>query len=193
MFDLNILNVFETVGAFVQYEDTLAFMIGPDKSGEKLGITRLGGHIEKNESLLQALEREVKEEGSIKVKLLDCSSTFYKTKWEDISYSQITNDIIWDIKPLIIVGDKSRSTAVFLSYAEDEPKPAAESSGIIFLRKNDIIDICSKKLLLKDFLNNGGKLIKQKEIDHNLEIYAGVHLTFLYKLMQDKNELINIA
>lgn len=55
MFELSVLNGFKTVGAFILYQDTLAFMIGPDNSGEKLGITRLGGHIEENENLLQSL------------------------------------------------------------------------------------------------------------------------------------------
>lgn len=62
-------------------------MIGPDHSGEKLRIVRIGGHIEGNESLIAALEREVKEEGDIKVKLIDSSATFYKKTWNDLDYS----------------------------------------------------------------------------------------------------------
>lgn len=44
MFDLSVFNEFKTVGSFILYQDTLAFMIGPDKSDKKLGIMRLGGH-----------------------------------------------------------------------------------------------------------------------------------------------------
>lgn len=61
-------NGFKTVGSFILYKDTLAFMIGPDNTGEKLGVMRLGGHIEENESYLQTLEREIKEEGSMEDK-----------------------------------------------------------------------------------------------------------------------------
>lgn len=191
MFELSVLNGFKTVGSFILYQDTLAFMIGPDNSNEKLGIMRLGGHIEANESLLQSLEREIKEEGSIEVKLINSPNTFYKKNWDDNNYYEITNNIVWDIKPLIITGDNTRSTAVFLSYAEEEPKPSSEACGIIFLKEKDIRDICSKKLRLKDFLDNGGKLIQQKEIDYNMEMYAGVHLTFLNKLIADKNNLVH--
>jgi hypothetical protein len=191
MFELSVLKGFKTVGSFILYQDTFAFMIGPDNSGERLGIMRLGGHIEKNESLLQSLEREIKEEGSIEVKLFDSPCTFYKRNWDDNNYSEITNNIEWDIKPLIITGDKTRSTAVFLSYTDKEPKPSSEAYGIIFLNENDIRDICSKKLKLMDFLNKGGKLIQQKEINYDKEMYAGVHLTFLNRLIEDNNDVVH--
>lgn len=189
MFELSVLGGFKTVGSFILYQDTLAFMIGPDNSGEKLGITRIGGHIEGNENLLQSLEREIKEEASIEVNLFNSSSIFYKRSWDDNNYSEISNDIVWDIKPLIIVGDEHRLTAVFLSYTEEEPKPSSEACGIIFLKKTDIKDICSKKLSLKDFIDNGGKFVKQKEIDFDMEMYAGVHLTFLNRLIEDENDI----
>jgi len=191
MFELSVLNGFKTVGSFILYKNTLAFMIGPDNTKEKLGIMRLGGHIEENESLLQALKREIKEEGSVEVNLLNSSCTYYKKGWDDSNYYEISNDIDLNIKPLMITGDKSYSTAVFLSYTEEEPKPSSEASGIIFLKEEEINEICSKRLRLKDFIDNGGKIIQQKEIDYNMEMYAGVHLTFLYRLILDKNDLVS--
>lgn len=190
MFEISVINAFKTVGSFILYQDTLAFMIGPDNSGEKLGIMRLGGHIEKNESYMHALEREIKEEGSIKVSLINSPYTYYKTNWNDINYYDITNNIDFDIKPLIITGDDQRSTAVFLAYAQEEPKPSSEAYGIIFLNENEIKDICSKKLRLRDFLDDGGKLIQQKEIDYNMEMYAGVHIKFLYNLIENNSSLV---
>lgn len=189
MFDINLLNTLKTVGAFIRYEDTLVFMIGPDSSGEKLGIVRLGGHVEQGESLLQALEREIKEEGSIKVKLLDSPCTLYKNIWEDSDYFDITDLINWNVKPLVIKKDKLSSTAVFLSYTEEEPKPSSEAYGLVFLKDKDIINICSNRLTLRDFIDGGGKFIRQKEINYDMEIYAGVHLSFLYNLLEDKNEV----
>ena len=61
--------------------------------------------------------------------------------------------------------------------------------GIIFLKKTEIRDICSKKLSLKEFIDNGGKFVKQKEIDFDMEMYAGVHLTFLNRLIEDENDI----
>ncbi|MDV3425823.1 MAG: NUDIX domain-containing protein [Bacillota bacterium] len=166
-------------------------MIGPDKSGKKLGIVRLGGHIEGNENYLEALEREIKEEASIKIKLINSPSSFYKKSWDERDYYEITDNIPLEIKPLIITGDKVSSTAVFLAYTEELPKPSSEAYGIIFLKENDIKDICSKKLCLNDFLRNGGKFIQQKEIDYNMEMYAGVHLAFLNRLLNQGNDLVH--
>lgn len=190
MVKVNVLGDFETVGSFIIYKDTLAFMIGPNHLGEKLRIVRIGGHIEKNERLIEALEREIKEEAKIKVKLIDSSTTFYKRTWEEQEYSEITNNMAWDIKPLIIIGDSSRSTALFLSYAEKEPKPSSEAAGIIFLKETDIKDICSNRTTLREFVNNGGRLIQQKELDYDMEMCAGVHLEFLNRLIEDKPDLI---
>ncbi len=191
MFDTNVLNSFKTVGAFILYQNTLVFMIGPDKSGEKLGIVRLGGHIEENENYLQALEREIEEEASIKIKLINSPSSFYKESWDERDYYEITDNIPLEIKPLIITGDKVRSTAIFIAYTEELPKPASEAYGIIFLKENDIRDICSKKICLNDFLRNGGKFIQQKEINYDMEIYAGVHLKFLNRLMEQDIDLVH--
>lgn len=41
-----IYNSVQTVGAFVIYKDKFAFMIGPNKEKNKLGIVRFGGHVE---------------------------------------------------------------------------------------------------------------------------------------------------
>jgi hypothetical protein len=188
---VNILNSLKTVGSFVLYQNTLAFMIGPDKSGEKLGIVRLGGHIEGNENYLQALAREIEEEAAIKVKLINSPSSFYKRSWDERCYYEITDNIPFGIKPLIITGDEVSSTAVFLAYTEELPKPSSESYGIIFLKENDIKDICSKKICLKDFLKNGGRLIQQKKIDYDMKMYAGVHLTFLNRLMERDDDLVH--
>ncbi len=54
----------ETVGAFVLYQEKFAFMIGPDKTDQKLGIVRFGGHIEAGEDALDCLAREILEEAS---------------------------------------------------------------------------------------------------------------------------------
>jgi len=189
MFNLSVLNGFKTVGTFILYKDTLVFMIGPDHTGKKLGIMRIGGHIEDKENYKQSLEREIKEEASIQVKYSNSPCTFYQGSWDDTNYFEINDDLPLEIKPLIIVGDGNRSTAVFLAYSDVEPRPSSEAHGLIFLKEDDIKDICSNRLCLQDFLNKGGKLIQQREIDYETEIYAGVHLKFFNRLLQEKNEL----
>jgi hypothetical protein len=60
--------------------------------------------------------------------------------------------------------------------------PSSEACGIIFLKETDIKDVCSKKLHLKNFINNGGKLIQQKEIDYDMEMYAEFILLIKYNM-----------
>jgi ADP-ribose pyrophosphatase YjhB (NUDIX family) len=190
MYKSSILKGLRTVGAFIIYKDTLAFMIGPDNLEEKLGIVRIGGHIEENEDLFQCLKREIEEEATIEVKLLSSPYTYYKTSWDDNNYSEVSKETDLEIKPLVIVGDEKRSTAVFLAVAEKEPKPSSEAQGIIFLKEEDIKKICKGNYSLRDFLNGGGKLIQQKHMDYDMEMYAGVHLSFLNILLQEDNELL---
>jgi hypothetical protein len=190
MITKRVIKNLRTIGAFILYQDTLVFMIGPDYSGRRLGIIRLGGHIESEENYLDALNREIKEEASIEVKLVNSTHTYYMSNWLEESYIDITNQVSLDIKPLVIVKDVAPSTAIFLAYADSEPKPASEASGLIFLKLNELRSILKKHIKLKEFISNGGKVIINKKLDENLEIAAGVHLHFLYKLINDKNQLI---
>lgn len=103
-------------------------------------------------------------------KILDCISTFLGKGYVDG----------------IIEADE-----VFFAESFKGTKPSSEACGIIFLKENEIKRICSEKLRLMDFLDSGGKLIQQKEFDYDMEMYAGVHLTFLNRLMEDKNNLVN--
>ncbi len=191
MFDKSILYNSKTVGTLIFYREFFVFMIGPDKTGEKLGIVRFGGHIEEGESIIQALDREIYEECSIRINIINSPKTFYIKSWNDSVLFDISNELDIEIKPLIIKGDTERSSVLYLSKTDDEPIPSSETNGIIFLRKQDIIDICTKKInCLSEFLELGGKLTQQKAIDYNKEMYAGVHLKLLYDLLVMGNNII---
>ncbi|MDF2700082.1 MAG: mismatch repair protein MutT [Haloplasmataceae bacterium] len=191
LFDKGMLNSFKTVGTLILYHDTLAFMIGPDKTGEKLGIVRFGGHIEDGESLLQALNREIYEDCSISVNLINSPLSFYKKDWNDNELINVTKEINFEMQPFLLKGDNNRLSALFLSKTDIEPIPSSETNGIIFLTKQNIIDICNKKITcLSEFIKMGGKLVQQNKIDINKEIYAGVHLNLVFDLLLAQNQLI---
>jgi 8-oxo-dGTP pyrophosphatase MutT (NUDIX family) len=188
---VNILKSIKTVGAFVLYKDKLVFMIGPDNTGNKLGIVRFGGHIEENEDIFLALEREIMEEAAINITLVSSPVTYYKSKWEQ-DFFDISEDTQLKIKPIIVKGDEDRTTALFLSYADQEPKPSAETYGAIFLNEREILDICTKKISLHEFLASDGKIIQQINLDYDMEIYAGVHLKAFYDLLVSGNNIVKM-
>ncbi|MCK8060352.1 MULTISPECIES: NUDIX hydrolase [unclassified Fusibacter] len=181
---------FTTVGVYLKYEDSLAFMIGPDQNGTKLKVIRLGGHIEKGESIQDALERELMEEACVTVDLKDVDYTFYKVKWHKkrIMYEKFDR---FDLKPLIVVGNQHRATALFIAETLKKPVPAMESHGIIFLNRDQVRSICTKRITLADFIASGGEVIFQKPLNHEMQITAGVHLKFIYELILMNHNIIN--
>jgi hypothetical protein len=72
----------KTAGVYLLHNNRFAFMVGPDKSGESLGIVRLGGHVEDKEDILSCVRREVREEASANIIMEPSPITYYKTSWD---------------------------------------------------------------------------------------------------------------
>jgi len=126
----DILKSLKTAGVFVLSENKFAFMIGPNKTKDKLGIVRFGGHIENNENVFECISRELYEEASAYINIVSSPTTYYKQSWDN-EYIEIIDNIYFNINPLIIVGDVDYSTVIFLGYPQEELKPSHETSGII--------------------------------------------------------------
>jgi hypothetical protein len=189
VFDNFRASSFITAGVFLIYENKFAFMIGPDKSGDKLGIVRLGGHIEENEGIIDCIKREVREEASVAINIVSSSITYYMNSWAEETLEVITGSLL-DLKPLLIVGDNKRATALYLAYTEERLVPAAEAHGIILLSEKQILEICSDKMTLTDFVNHGGQLLRSQEMNFEFELSAGPHLRFLSRLINCDSGLI---
>lgn len=179
-----------TAGVFLLYQGKFAFMIGPNRYNDKLGIVRLGGHIEQSESLVECVLREVKEEASTDILLVSSTATYYKQSWEDRNYQLLENTEL-EPKPIIIVGDQNRATSIYFAYAEDTLVPSAEAHGIILLTEDDVIELCSRETLLKTFMKKGGIVLQNEELDVNLPMSPGPHLKFLKDLMLMNEKLVN--
>lgn len=189
MFDIDIVDSIKTAGVFLLYGKRFAFMVGPDKSGERLGVVRLGGHIEENEEIIDCVRREVGEEASVCIKLVSSPITFYMTNWDKETH-EVIDCSVFDIKPIVIKGDKSGATALYLAYTEEPLTPAAEAHGIVLLSENDIARICNEKTSLNTFISQGGELLQSKYMNFDWELSAGSHLRFLNNLIETKYSLI---
>lgn len=189
MFDIDLPSSIRTAGVYLLYRNKFAFMIGPNKNGDKLGIVRLGGHLEENEGIIDCVKREVREEASVDINVVSSLITYYKSSWEEESY-EVKDKKIFDINPILVVGDKTRATALYLAYTEKQMVPAAEAHGIILLNEKEIVKICSEQLTLADFVNSGGDLLQSQKMNFALELNSGPHLRVLSRLMDTDGELI---
>ncbi len=191
MLDFENLQNVKTVGAFIVNDSKFAFMIGPNASKDKLGIVRFGGHVEKNEHIYECLLREINEETSSTATIVSSPITYYKGKWEEDDYIELEKDLPLDIKPIIIVGDSNYLTMLFLAYVNEELKPSNETHGIIYLSISDIQNICNNRLTLNRFIKKGGKIVQQKKIDYEMELYPGPHLKFLNYLLKNNYNVVD--
>ncbi|WP_143522580.1 NUDIX domain-containing protein, partial [Pseudomonas sp. 2822-17] len=82
------------------------FQVGPTKDGEKLGVVRLGGHIEDNETALDAAKREVFEEAKVEITPFNPMATFYLREWEK---ELVRVNVDEPISPILIKGNEDSS------------------------------------------------------------------------------------
>jgi hypothetical protein len=161
-------------------------MIGPNKNGDKLGIVRLGGHIEENEGVIECVKREVREEASVDINVISSPITYYMSNWEEEKYGNM-HESVFEINPILVVGVKKRATVLYLAYTEEQIVPAAEAHGIILLSENEIVEVCSKEISLGDFVRRGCELLQNREMNFELELSVGPHLKVLSRLI-DKDD-----
>lgn len=185
--NVNITKHFRTSGAYVLYRGYFVFQVGPTSDGTKLGVVRLGGHKEKDESAIVTAKREAMEEASVNITPISSSSTFYVKEWND---KPIKLEIKEEIAPILIKGSEETASIMYLSYSKTKPLPSAETKGLLFLSPNDVHLVCSNKLTLNDFLKQNGSSIIQSVIDRDLILEPFPQLLFLSKLLLEEKELM---
>lgn len=65
----------QTAGTFVLVDGRIALQAGPDQTGERIGIVRIGGHLEPGYSPWDCARREALEEASLVVEGVDAPAT----------------------------------------------------------------------------------------------------------------------
>lgn len=138
-----VLKDVRTSGAYVLYNGFFVFQVGPTKNGDKLGVVRLGGHRENDESPLDTAIREVLEESAIKINPVNSPVTYYLDGWHEKANKILISE---EVNPILIKGNKEESfTVMYISLADNEPKPSSESKGLLLLSPNNVELICSRQ------------------------------------------------
>lgn len=178
-----------TSGAYVLYKGLFIFQVGPTKDGDKLGVVRLGGHREGNETALATAKREAFEEAKVNIIPFNSKNTFYLKEWNDEPARVKVNE---PISPILIKGSGEASyTVMYLSYALTKPIPSSETKGLMLLTPASIDLICNDAITLNAYHKLDGISILQADIDHNLVLEPFPQLIFLSKLLKKETELMN--
>lgn len=173
-------------GAFVLAGKRFVFMFGPPPSGDRLGVVRLGGHREGDESPWECACREVLEEASVQIVPLDVPATY----WAD-PVTRTLSEGAWpagEIRPLVVVrhrnGTAEELTVLYLASTAGSPVPAAETKGLLMPTAAELKRLISRPETLSDYLASGGLAIRRVPMDERLPLAPSYHLEYLNQLLQ---------
>ncbi|KAA0750235.1 NUDIX hydrolase [Bacillus sp. AY3-1] len=171
-----------TSGAYVMYKNLFVFQVGPTSKGDTLGVVRLGGHKEDEETAVETAKREVREEATIDITILSSPSTYYKQNWNAQSKKiKVENEI----DPILIIDSPDETLSImYMAYSENEPTPSSETNGLLLLSVSDIRLICSKAITLNDYIKQGGIAILKEKMDKELILKPFPQLLFLAELLK---------
>lgn len=183
-----LLRDVRTSGAYVLFKGFFVFQVGPTKNGDKLGVVRLGGHSEEDESPLDTAIREALEEASIKINPINSPVTYFLDGWNEKANKILIND---EVNPILIKGNKRESnTVMYIALAENEPKPSSESKGLLLLTQNNVELICSRPITLNEFLNQNGWAKIKENFNRDLVLEPFPQLLFLSQLLKQEPKYI---
>ncbi|MCU5330934.1 MULTISPECIES: NUDIX hydrolase [Bacillus] len=177
-----------TSGAYVMYKNLFVFQVGPTSKGDTLGVVRLGGHKEDEETAVETAKREVREEATIDITILSSPSTYYKQNWNAQSKKiKVENEI----DPILIIDSSDETLSImYMAYSENEPTPSSETNGLLLLSVSDIRLICSKAITLNDYIKQGGIAILKEKMDKELILQPFPQLLFLAELLKEDPVLL---
>lgn len=187
--DYSFENV-RTSGAYVIFKGFFVFQVGPNKNGDKLGVVRLGGHREGDESPLDTAIREALEEAAIKINPINSTVTYYLEGWHNQS-DKIFMSESGVVNPILIKGNKEELFSVmYIALAENEPQPSSESKGLLLLSPKEIELICSRKITLNEFLKQNGRAKIKDNINKDFVLEPYPQLLFLSNLLKQESNYI---
>lgn len=181
-----------TAGAFVWTRGRLAFMVGPNAKGDRLGVVRLGGHCERGETSQTCAAREVMEEATMAIRLLHPPVTYFAGAPLRLPGEPLPT-IDWPDKPAPVLVTQRADTslaALYLAVSNDPPVPAAESQGILLPDRDWFHRICTERLTLEEYLAGGGQAVLRTAMDRRLVLEPSYQLRLFDRLLEQHSELV---
>lgn len=180
-----------TAGAYVLVEGLLVFMVGPTATGDRLGVVRLGGHREGDESGWACAAREVREEASLAIHPLVPPTTYGLGPPHDpatVRAMPRLADPSEEATPLLvswrIESDGLKLSVMYLAHAEGSPEPSGEAHGLLLLRRRDVLALTHDTLTLDEFRHQGGRVILRTQLSPDLPLQPFLQFQVLAELLR---------
>ena len=183
-----------TSGVYASVKGRFIFQIGPTKVGDTLGVVRIGGHREIDETGWECARREALEEASIQVIPVTPPNTYWTEieNYSELKLGKWSSDSDGQVKPIVVtIRSEDYITPLYLGYTLGEPVPTREAKALILLSPLDVCLIVTKKVTLKQYINNGGTVIFREELPQHLLLEPFVHLKILCQLLQMHPEILD--
>jgi hypothetical protein len=182
-----------TAGAYVVAGDRFVFMFGlPAGAADRVGVARLGGHLEAGETAWECAAREVLEEVSVAMHPLAPPATYWVGPPHDPATIAAgpwgTAGAPQEPAPLLVAwreeaGERLLS-ATYLARTEGTPAPAAETQGLLLLRPEDILRLARERLTLDQLLRSGGRAVLRDQLDPHLPLEPLLQLHALAQVLR---------
>ncbi|MED4582339.1 NUDIX hydrolase [Brevibacillus choshinensis] len=192
--DFKISNeVIVTAGVYVMVNGRFPFQIGPNRAGTALGIVRLGGHREGEETGWQCALREAFEEATLQITAVKPPATYWYETASSDTPSVFTEEWPEDEIEPILVGrhlNRNHMTPIYLAVSRDTPVPANETKGLLLLSPSEISRVITKGMTLKQYVQAGGKAIIHEELPMNGRLEPFPHLKLLHWVLKQHPDLV---
>jgi 8-oxo-dGTP pyrophosphatase MutT (NUDIX family) len=185
-----------TAGVYALVMDFFVFQVGPTKSGKTLGIVRLGGHREGQETGWECAAREAFEEASLHVQPIQPPATYWGNSpgEYEMQVSTWCSSASQDVAPLLVTRRSEHViTPIYLASSEDDPLPAAEVKALVLLRPSDIEQLVTQTMTLSDYLEQGGRVVFREDLPMHFVIEPFVHLRWLHILLHLHPEIAHMV
>ena len=162
------------------------FGFGSSHPDNELGVVRFGGHLEKGETAIQCVTREVREESSLDVTFYDNKITYIET---ENGHKRVNGGE--NINPILISkNNENKYSVIYLTYGRGTIAPNMETQGILFLRREDIRKICAGGTSFREFRDSGGKYLLVKDLPEDNILSPHTQIRFLNELFDLEDDLM---